>query len=189
VALALTAGNYSVAPISASDGALYTGVSYWASSNCVVSTGCVQTSPTTNTGFMYKYDVKSTAISAASVGGVDLTPLNPGPPPSNIFGSYWEKSASDNFVRVSEGVVYPTQADAFQSAQAMTFSLDSDATVFFGIFDTLPSDNRGGISLLLSAELQPPPSVPLPSAMMLAFSAIGLGALGHRSLRKRKSQA
>lgn len=159
----LDAGTYTVNVI---DGQFQSWTAWNVSQlNCADVTGCVQTSPTTNTGWLTDYVIKSDYLTAISVDGVALTATNTTP---QTLGSYFF-SGTDTYFRYDDVMVYSTAAAALAAAETVTFTLSQGGYVQFGIKDTPITDNSGGLSL----EVQ---EVPVPAAAWLFGSAI-LGLL------------
>ncbi len=81
IQLNLEAGTYRVEVIGIADGGIADAWSPWASTTCGDPAGCANTSPTTQTGWITKYDVQSPDIVAVAVDGVSLLPVTT--PPGN----------------------------------------------------------------------------------------------------------
>jgi len=165
----LEAGTYTVTPTGTAGGGAYNAWNPWSRTSCTDPVGCLLTSPTTVTGWMNRYEVISSGITAVSVEGVGLVPVDTVPNP--ITESFFFSSPTETRYSVTDFMVYPDALAALVTAKPSTFTLSTAGMVGFSINDILPlSDNTGGISLNVSA-------VPVPAAVWLFGSGL-LGLVG-----------
>jgi hypothetical protein len=166
VELFLEAGIYDVNPIGIADGGAYDTWNAWSSTSCSDPYGCQRTIPTTVTGWMNNYCVKSSNFEFVEVDGAVLSPVNT--PGSGLESFYY----IDNYYLVTDGLVYPTALNALAGSQSSKFSLTTAGLVEFFIPDHSYAlgDNSGGISLNI---------VPLPGAVWLLGSGL-IGLVGFR---------
>ena len=172
----LEAGTYTVTSTGIADGGAYDGWSNWSSTTCAVATGCAITSPTSFTGFRSAYNILSADISVVEVDGASLTPVFAEPTAPDLFSDFF---FIGNRYHVDDSLVYPSALLALANARSSQFTLAVRGLVGFAINDVPLSDNRGGVSLLLS-EVS---AIPIPAAIWLFGTAL-IGLVGFSKRRK-----
>lgn len=124
-------------------------------------------------------------------GNYTATIINPTDNPNALFTAYsWYISYphfftayligfSDGSATVMGGELtpYATASDAFNGLAVYTlnFTVLTDQNLYFGVYDSILSDNRGGISLLVEEAI-----VSIPSTLALLL----LGAIGLTRIKK-----
>lgn len=171
VQIFLDAGTYTVTNVGISSGGTYDGWSNWDFTSCGVAAGCPLTVPTSRTGFRSAYNVISSDINAVQVDGLGLTPINAEPVGIDLFTDFF---FIGNRYHVDDTLVYPTALQALANARSSQFTLAVGGLVGFAINDVPLGDNRGGVSLLVSA-------VPIPAAFWL----FGTALIGFVSISRR----
>ncbi len=171
VRIPLDAGIYSVQPISTAEGGSFTSWTAWSSTSCSDPDGCVRTSPTTVTGWLHIYRIRSPHLTHVSVDGMDLTPILPGDTPDGP--SFFMIDGNDTQYVADDGLVFPDPASAFDHALSSTFRVSEAGLVDFIIPDIPLSDNSGGLSLLVTA-------IPEPSALVMT----GFGMVATATIRR-----
>ena len=149
VVLALGAGTYKATPIIGT----YTAFSRFSSES-----GCNGDGIKCTIGFEHSYKI--------DIGGT-------------VTG-YGDNAGNGGIGPQSGGGYYATQAQAFTlGSQAATFTLAAPTSVKFFIYDDILGDNRGGVSLDVTA---------VPEAATWAVMVAGFGLVG-ASLRRRQAAA
>ena len=171
----LDAGTYTVTPTGTTDSGAYNAWNPWSRTSCTDPVGCLLTSPTTVTGWMNRYEVISSDISAVGVDGIALEPVDTVPNPTTE--SFFLSSPTETRYSVTDIMVYPDALAALAMAKPSTFTLSTAGMVGFSINDILPlGDNTGGISLNIVS------AVPVPAAVWL----FGSGLLGLVGVARRR---
>jgi hypothetical protein len=176
VQIFLDAGTYTVSNVGTADSGAYDGWSNWSSTTCGDASGCPITVPTSATGFRSAYNIISPDITAVQVDGLDLTPINVEPTGVDLFTDFF---FIGNRYHVDDTLVYPNAMQALANARSSQFTLAVSGLVGFAINDAPLSDNRDGVSLLLS-EVS---AIPIPAAAWLFGTAL-IGFVGYSRRRK-----
>lgn len=153
IELSLDAGTYQVALIGTIDGGSFDAWSAWAVSTCTDPLGCINTRPTSVTGFLTGYTVLSPNLSSVMVDGIPLPIVSVRPA---VKGSFFLVAAGEETqYRAYDGKVFPDATSALNSGKLdnnSSFTVSAGGIVKFAIFDcnACLGDNRGGISLVVT---------------------------------------
>ena len=189
VFILLDGGTYNVTPIGTADGGVYDAMSNWSFTTCTQEAGCELTTPTTFTGWRSAYDVISPDINSVSIDGTLLTPIDTIPSGVGFFSDFFLMDNATVRYHADDQMVYPDALTALLTARTSTFTLSTSGLVGFSITDIRPlADNRGGVSLQVSAVTPPIPTTsanPIPAVNLFFVSAL-LGIAGIRRLWTRR---
>ena len=175
----LQAGTYLVEPIGISNGGAFNAWNPWGSTSCAQFTGCDQGSPTQFIGWITRYNVSASDLTAVTIGTVSLSPVSILPPYNEPF---FYSTPTLKYYDTYKGKVFPNDITALANASSSTFTISADENVSFFIRDnpTEYIDNVGGMSLRLSS-VQAQPSVPGLSMLPLFLSSLpSLLIMAHR---------
>ena len=179
--LFLNAGSYNVRVVGVAEGGIADAWTPWANTTCNNPDGCTVTRPTTNTGWVTKYNVLSPDITKVTVNGINVPAVDSIPDDlSFVTGDYFLVTPGITRYHVgTQALVYPDPATALANSIPSTFTLSAAGLVGFSIDDIRPlGDNRGGLSLSVTA-------VPLPATAWLFLSGI-FGLFGISRAIERK---
>jgi K319L-like, PKD domain len=153
----LDAGTYQIEVIGTANGGLFNSWSAWSFTTCTDPLGCINTRPTTNTGWLSAFQVTSPNITSVAVEGTLFSPESV-IPTTGPKGSFFVVSPGATLFRVYDGYVYPDELSSLSRSLSSTFTLGAPGVVGFSIFDATSAlgDNRGGVSLNLVMANHPP---------------------------------
>ncbi len=161
VSLSLEPGTYSITPIGTADGGLFDAWNAWGRTTCSNPDGCMRTSPTTVVGWLNLYSFSSSDLLDVIVNDVAALPV------------------SGDTYYVDTAMVYPDPLSALAHALSAEFTLEIASTISFAIPDRPLYDNRGGMSLDVTAT-----AIPEPTTVLL----LGLGLAGIVITRRKTAR-
>lgn len=172
VTLPLDAGTYKVEPIGTAQGGAFDAWSAW-SANAGILPAPIGTMGAQ--GWLNSYIALSTDITAVTF--ADGTPFPIVNPPDMLpTTSFFSPVLGGYFA--SDGMIYASAGDALANAVTSIFTLGAPGDVNFAFLDTL-NDNRGGVSLKVSA-------VPEPGTLLLIGAGLAGMGIGTRRRNRRR---
>lgn len=148
VEILLEAGSYTVTPVGTAQGGAWDAWNAWGPTSCADATGCPFELPR-KTGWIHSYEVRSSHLDNVTVDGRPLSPSSVMPSGTR---SYFFKSGSSGHYEVVADRIFPDASIALAAAYPSTFTIASAGMVEFLIPDQTPSDNVGGVSLLVASQ-------------------------------------